>query len=701
MTSIEAPEPYYCPITYELMDPRQSSTAPVVDKYGDTYQRSAIERWVSEHNSSPISRLPLTLSDLSPNRALADLIEAWLTEHNVAAPPVQAAPPVVRRRPPRQATVTELDFNASQVDDQTALVTIKPTGKRVDNAIIAVVDVSYSMSTEVADGSGDRHGFTRLDLVKHSLKTVIEALEPSDYLTIIAYSTQAYTVLPLTTMTTANRSDANDKVNQLQPMANTNLWAGVQLALQTSQLPVCQTRNTSIMLFTDGQPNVEPSRGTVQSLRQLVASEPLTSATIHCFGYGYELQPTLLPSIANIGQGGYLYIPDASMIGTVFVNWLSNLLNVVVARATLHYGTTTKELGQLHHQQPIQLLVEAKKDTPITLTYDDQTVQAHRDAIVDSDTLNGVHARALFDQVVRRNLRTAQIDVDPHCLNTLEPQLSIFPSQFTSQLCLELVSPDPDQGQVTKAFSRRDWFNRWGIHYLYSLLNAHQLQLCTNFKDPSIQYYATSEFQVIRDRISQLFDSLPPPTPSGNTHSRVRVQNMASYNDEDGGCFAINSTVQTKAGAKIELNQIQHGDQIWALDTKTNQYHWATVDRVVAQDYNSRLSQHLNGTRLTQWHPVWLDGKWQFPAESNYFELTTYQGMVVNLVLKREHRHLAVLVDGVPCCTLGHGLTGPVIEHSYFGDYNRILADLPYHYQTIKGFRRDPVTKQVVGTNAT
>ena len=42
---------------------------------------------------------------------------------------------------------------------------------------------------------------------------------------------------------------------------------------------------------------------------------------------------------------------------------------------------------------------------------------------------------------------------------------------------------------------RDDWFKKWGKHYVGSLLCAHSLQQCNNFKDPGIQHYGNSEEQ--------------------------------------------------------------------------------------------------------------------------------------------------------------------------------------------------------------
>jgi hypothetical protein len=62
------PESFFCPLTHELMKD------PVVDPEGNSYERSAIEKWLQTNATSPITRSPLSLGDLVPNRALRDAI---------------------------------------------------------------------------------------------------------------------------------------------------------------------------------------------------------------------------------------------------------------------------------------------------------------------------------------------------------------------------------------------------------------------------------------------------------------------------------------------------------------------------------------------------------------------------------------------------------------------------------------------------
>jgi len=56
---------------------------------------------------------------------------------------------------------------------------------------------------------------------------------------------------------------------------------------------------------------------------------------IHVFGYGYELDTYLLSEIAEVGYGTYTYIPDCSMVGTSFVNFMANSLATITNDAMI------------------------------------------------------------------------------------------------------------------------------------------------------------------------------------------------------------------------------------------------------------------------------------------------------------------------------------------------------------------------------
>jgi len=60
-----------CPITHERM------IDPVIAPDGYTYERSAIERWIREHHTSPLdpSKRIDSVANLTPNRIVRDLLE--------------------------------------------------------------------------------------------------------------------------------------------------------------------------------------------------------------------------------------------------------------------------------------------------------------------------------------------------------------------------------------------------------------------------------------------------------------------------------------------------------------------------------------------------------------------------------------------------------------------------------------------------
>uniref|UniRef100_A0A3Q4N2F3 WD repeat, SAM and U-box domain-containing protein 1 n=1 Tax=Neolamprologus brichardi TaxID=32507 RepID=A0A3Q4N2F3_NEOBR len=70
------PDEFLCPITRELMK------EPVIAADGYSYEKEAIESWISTKNrSSPMTNLPLLTTLLTPNHTLKMAIGRWKTSH--------------------------------------------------------------------------------------------------------------------------------------------------------------------------------------------------------------------------------------------------------------------------------------------------------------------------------------------------------------------------------------------------------------------------------------------------------------------------------------------------------------------------------------------------------------------------------------------------------------------------------------------
>ena len=172
------------------------------------------------------------------------------------------------------------------------------------------------------------------------------------------------------------------------------------------------------------------------------------------------------------------------------------------------------------------------------------------------------------------------------------------------------------EGQVTEAFSRPDWFRKWGKHYLLSLINAHHLQQCNNFKDPGVQNYGGELFGEIRDDAEKIFVSLPPPIPTGRTNvynaNSVAVAtpvDMSAYYNAGGGCFDGNGLVDMYDGTKVKVMNIKQGDKL---------SNGAIVKYVVKTEVSKKSPITLidiGNLLITPWHPIHNELKWIFPAE--------------------------------------------------------------------------------------
>ena len=67
----EPPADFICPITTEIM------VEPVVAADGQSYERTAIERWLATKSTSPMTGEALVHSFLAPNHTLRRQIREW------------------------------------------------------------------------------------------------------------------------------------------------------------------------------------------------------------------------------------------------------------------------------------------------------------------------------------------------------------------------------------------------------------------------------------------------------------------------------------------------------------------------------------------------------------------------------------------------------------------------------------------------
>jgi len=696
------PKEFYCPITQELMKD------PVIGPDGQTYERSAIISWVQKHGTSPITRLPMKIDQLFPNRALKNTIEDMLAGKEpmkVKAP--EASQPLVIIKP------EEIKLKMSAIEAETPNtgylhVSIVPPdeGKRQPCAFVCCIDVSGSMDDLASLNNGSEAvNFSRLDLVKHSVKTIIHMLTESDYLVLITFNEVANVELQLTKMDQTGKDYAIHKLENLQAGGSTNIWDALRMSTNLSRLsPICNSVNSCILLFTDGEPNINPPKGIVPSLNNMLKDKERLFS-IHTFGYGYELDSELLMGISHIGHGSYNYIPDTTMIGTVFVNFLSNCLATAIRNATLEVkaGGLTKlnlvgyemwndklVVGSIEYGQPRDFIF--KYDTSANggdfsattkFVYDGNTIEKKIYSIECEDKIytNLALSRALHCELIRRALDQQIMGKDAlKCLADLRTMLKGMPTkdhEHAKALLRDLESDKEMEGQVSKSFSKKEWFDKWGKHYVRSLIRAHQLQQCHNFKDPGVQIYGGKLFKELQDKTDEIFCTLPAPKQTAKVPKAVGVSyvpvaapvNMSDYMDYSAGCFDGEGLVKLSNGSMKKIKDLKKGDELLNSDNQISK-----VVSLIEIALNSATPLvKLNNVLLTPWHPVRVFGQWEFPINLKSSEIYPNYKTIYNLVLDNYH---IVTINGLDVITLGHGFKGnKVVEHEYFGT-EKVIEDL-------------------------
>lgn len=124
------------------------------------------------------------------------------------------------------------------------------------------------------------------------------------------------------------------------------------------------------------------------------------------------------------------------------------------------------------------------------------------------------------------------------------------------------------------------------------------------------------------------------------------------------------------------------------------------VVRTMCPDSRAVLVELPGGARLTPHHPVQVDGVWRFPKDLAGTEERPCES-VFSFILQDAP---SILVGGVPCVALGHGIEEGAAAHPYFGS-ERVIEDIAKLDGYESGFVelpagcavRDPATGLVCG----
>ncbi|EAR92685.1 von willebrand factor type A (vWA) domain was originally protein (macronuclear) [Tetrahymena thermophila SB210] len=637
-----------------------------------------------------------------------------------------------------QATI-----NLYGLENQVRIQILSPKGKsKVSNSICCVVDVSGSMGSRAVtkqSGGNSELGYSVLDIVKHSLNTIVQNLDEGDEFSMVTFSDNSKLVCNYQQMTESNIKSSVDLINQCQPDASTNIWAGIEQGLEQMQNDSNKNKNQQLIVLTDGQPNVNPPRGILTTLnnfynKNIISPKP----SINTFGFGYYLDSHLLFNIAQDCQGIYSFIPDSSFVGTIFTNSIASMQSTFATNAVLVFKPLNKnaqlnlsqiksnfktylnkegeyivELGNLFFDQSKDIIFqqdlhsELLRDFSVEVKYytkDTNNFQlSHR--MHKAEQIHNANKLEFEQEALRLEVvKTVQQckDSSQKSQKLVEDTINLLKaSQFREDEYIQNLCKDMED-QVKQAVSRDDYFTKWGCHYLPSLAMAHNHKICTNFKDPGVQGYGGNLFNKQRDQIEKIVMSIDPPKPSYRSSGNVQINSAlytSYYYDPNNPCFEGNSEVKMANGTIKKVKEIKKGDEVFCPNTGKAE----KVKCVIETEVKENLTQLVRlgkGLLITPYHPVRIQGKWLFPTDIAPTKMAQCSS-VYSFLLESGH---SMMINDIECVTFAHGFQEDKVKHEYFGT-NKVSRDLMWMKGYFKGHVklqnspsiRDQATGLVVG----
>ena len=178
------------------------------------------------------------------------------------------------------------------------IVQIGLQGKKVslDNVppsnLVFLLDVSGSMMGE-------------LELLKSSLRLLVNQLTPKDRIAIVTYAGSSGLVLPSTSVSDKNR--ILSALNSLRSGGSTAGGQGIQLAYKVAKDNFIPNGNNRVILATDGDFNVGVTSD--EALVKLIEEKRQSNIFLSVFGFGRgNLNDSMMEKLSNKGNGNYAYI---------------------------------------------------------------------------------------------------------------------------------------------------------------------------------------------------------------------------------------------------------------------------------------------------------------------------------------------------------------------------------------------------------
>lgn len=247
--------------------------------------------------------------------------------------------------------------------------------------LVAVLDISGSMA-----GS-------KLTLMKRAMRLVVRSLGPSDRLSLVAFASQAWRIIPLRRMTEEGRRAALEALDTLACTGGTSIADGLRKGTAVLQQRRKSNPIATIMLLSDGQDSFtlrQPVSSPHTPAARVEAMSPSTDAPqqaqfqipVHTFGLGADHDAAAMHTISEESGGTFSFVQGEGLVHDAFAQCLGGLLSVVALRVEVEMEVPNRATSQL-------LSLEAG-------SYKCETILAGRQALVHLGDLYAHEERDLL-----------------------------------------------------------------------------------------------------------------------------------------------------------------------------------------------------------------------------------------------------------------------------------------------------------------
>jgi Ca-activated chloride channel family protein len=155
------------------------------------------------------------------------------------------------------------------------------------------------------DTSGSMYGSDRLDLVKRAFMMLLDELEPTDTVSIVAYASQDRVVLE--GVPAADKTRIMEAISELEAGGATNGSAGITRAYEIASKYYKEGGVNRILLATDGDLNVGTS--SEGELAEMVTEKKKSGISLTCLGVGMgNYKDNKMEALADYGDGNCWYL---------------------------------------------------------------------------------------------------------------------------------------------------------------------------------------------------------------------------------------------------------------------------------------------------------------------------------------------------------------------------------------------------------